>query len=80
MIEFIRMKSKSCYTMCMKKKLTLSLPEELIDFIHQYSEKTGTSVSALVGQYFQSLQGQDIPDDQSKVVQELLGAMTEGGR
>jgi hypothetical protein len=40
----------------MAGKLTLSLDEQLISFAHEYSRKTGVSISELVAQYFARLQ------------------------
>jgi hypothetical protein len=40
----------------MTGKLTLSMDEQLISFAHEYSQKTGISISELVAQYLAKLQ------------------------
>ena len=42
----------------MKKKLTLSIDEELIKFDHEFSRKTRQSISHIIEQYIQDLRSQ----------------------
>ena len=43
----------------MSKKLTLSIDNELIDFAHLYSLKSGISISRLFEQYLMNLRNTD---------------------
>ena len=43
----------------MSKKLTLSIDNELIDFAHLYSRKSGISISRLFEQYLMNLRNAD---------------------
>jgi hypothetical protein len=42
----------------MPKKLTLSMDENLINFAHDFSQKNGTSISALFERYLIRLKGE----------------------
>jgi hypothetical protein len=45
----------------MSRKLTLSIDEDLIAFAHAFSQKNGTSISALVERYLARLRGETAP-------------------
>jgi hypothetical protein len=55
----------------MRKKLTLSIDEELIEFVHEFSRKTRQSVSHIIEQYLQDLrtraEGSDLADKTSNL-------------
>jgi hypothetical protein len=48
------------YESAMPGKLTLSIDEDLIVFAHAFSQKNGTSISALVERYLARLRGETV--------------------
>lgn len=60
--------------MSSKKKLTLSVDEEVIERARRYSREQGTSISQLVSTYLRQL---DSPSDRklSPMVERLLGIL-----
>jgi len=65
----------------MKKKLTLSIDEDLIEFAHNLSEKNNKSISSMIEDYLINLKKQknDNGDHQglSKEVKEITGFFSE---
>ena len=43
----------------MAKKLTLNIDSDLIDFAHEYSEKTNQSISNIISNYLAELKGRE---------------------
>lgn len=59
----------------MKKKLTLRMDQQAIERAKDYAEQRGTSVSKLVEQFFEALDGEERSEDveASPLVQKLSG-------
>jgi len=47
------------YVNNMQKKLKIAINEELIEFAHEFSKKTGQSISHIIEQYLQALKTQE---------------------
>lgn len=64
----------------MKTKLTLRLDEDLIEKAKRYADRTGTSVSQLVADYFAAIEPQTPVADAELTprVRGLLGALKGG--
>jgi len=58
----------------MNQKLTLSINEDIINFAHSYSKKSGKPVSQIVENYFRELKASANPDV-SREVAELRGIL-----
>ena len=64
----------------MKKKLTLSIDEDIIEFAHELSDKNNQSISNMIENYFINLKKQknDNNDHElSKEVKEISGFFSE---
>lgn len=66
--------------MLMKKKLTLSIEEDVIEFAHELSNKNNQSISNMIENYFITLKEQknnNNEDKLSKEVKEITGFFDE---
>ncbi|MGM0411442.1 MAG: DUF6364 family protein [Bacillota bacterium] len=66
----------------MRKKLTLSIDEDLIKFAHDFSKKTDQSISHIIEEYLDELKKQDIDqvNKNNKLkpkIQKLYGAFED---
>ena len=65
----------------MKKKLTLSINDDLIDFAHEFSRETNQSISHIVEEYLLELKKQKETDsrgpDLNNKVENLYGAFED---
>jgi len=64
----------------MKKKLTLSIEEDIIEFAHELSDKNNQSISNLIENYLITLKEQNNHNDDDKLsaeVKELTGFFDE---
>jgi uncharacterized protein Yka (UPF0111/DUF47 family) len=57
----------------MQKKLTLSIKEDLIKYIHQFAKKSNDSVSNIISKYIKNLKRLENKTDLSKRTQKLYG-------
>jgi len=58
-------------------KLTLSMDEHLIRWVHDYSKKKHESISSIVSRYFQSLQ---VPENKDVKMSYLVMEMADIGK
>lgn len=61
----------------MQKKLTLSINEDLIEFVHIFSNETNQSISHIVEEYLNELKEQETNPDKKNFkpkIQKLYGA------
>ena len=64
----------------MKKKLTLTIEEDIIEFVHELSDKNNQSISNMIENYFITLKKQKNNKDEdklSKKVKENTGFFSE---
>jgi len=65
----------------MKKKLTLSINDDLIDFAHEFSEETNQSISHIVEEYLIELKNQKERNSKepnlTKKIEDLYGAFED---
>ena len=64
----------------MKKKLTLTIEEDIIKFAHELSDKNNQSISNMIENYFITLKKQKNDNDEnelSKKVKEITGFFSE---
>jgi hypothetical protein len=63
----------------MNKKLTLNVDESLIDFAHEYAQRTKQSVSSLIEKYLTRLQEDIDTKSIAPEAQELYGILKKEG-
>lgn len=64
----------------MKKKLTLSIEEDVIEFAHELSNKNNQSISSMIENYFITLKKQKNNNNENKLskeVKEITGFFDE---
>lgn len=63
----------------MNTKLTLRMDDALIERAKLHAERTGTSLSRLVGDFFAAIDAPAAPVDISPRVRSLMGVLSQGG-
>jgi len=59
----------------LSKKLTLNIDEEIIEFAHQYSDKTHQSISSIVESFFTELKGKSPTNELPAKTSRLYGSI-----